>query len=173
MLIKAIPLGIGDFVPNIEHQFWNRTGATLTKGQVAMVDLIGTQAESTSIIPGADGSCFGNLTPVTQASLENGFPIVVCLDDSVADNALGKFGMVGVFPVSVLDDDVSTTDIDRGDPISMVVSESAVSVQAFANGDRCLGIALADAAASSSGTASLKSCIWYGGVPCFGMNLDA
>lgn len=171
--------GPGDIFGRVDASFINRTGATMVRGQVAMMDLLDTQAEveAGNFEEGNSLSVFAGLTPCTQAAVENGFPVVVALE-SVGDNQTGRFCCAGKVEVAVLDDDVSTTDIDKGDPISILVSESAVAVQAFANGDRFLGIALEDAAADSANTdrlidasSHLRWCLWCGGA--ISCNLDA
>lgn len=173
---KTAQLNIGDVVETRKTQCYNRTGATLLKGQVAMVDKAGTQAETTE--PYGVGSVNGpwaNLTPCTQAGVDNGYEVYVCLDDSVADNAAGNFGICGVFEVAVLDDDVSATDVDRGDALQILVSESATAVSEWLSkattGARHVGVAHEDAAADSTVTARtvdatshLRWCHWWGGV---------
>lgn len=170
---------LGDWIANRKVTFYNRTGATLKYGHVAMCDIAGTQSETSDIKVGPTGP-FANLTPVAQTLFEDGAPIVVCADPAgVADNASGMFWICGVVEVAVLDDDVSTTDIDRGNRVSMVVSESAVAVQEYVTGGtgtRAVGLALEDAAASSATAARtidanchLRDMIWWGGIP--GMNV--
>jgi len=170
-VFKGCPTSLGDHHGLVKQKFYNRTGATLNRGEVAMEDWLDTQAEVTSTSPGNEDGIFANLTPVTQASLEEGFPIVVCLDATVADNAVGNFLVYGYCEQTlVLKDDTSTADIDKGDRISMLVSESAIAVQAFATGaaagNRTLGIALEDAATGAG--SSLKKTFWTGGVPVLG-----
>lgn len=178
-LIKTQNIGLGDWLGKAVTTFYNRTGATVLRGQVVMCDILQTQGETTTFkVEGVETDVLANLTTVTQAACEAGQPLVVCIDDSVVDNAVGRFLIFGRVEVGICDDDVSTTDIDRGDPIAMLVSESAVYPQAFATGAaaiRCLGMALEDAAASSSDTdrkidvnGHLRWCIWMGGIPCFG-----
>lgn len=168
---------LGDFLSREKAPFFNRTGATLLRGQIAMVDILATQAESTSIVPGASGSCWGNLTPCTQIGYDSGYPVVVCLAD-VDDNKKGLFLIQGHIEAGVLDADVSTSDAARGDPLGLLVSESAVYCQKFANGDRLLGWAMEAAAATSADTdrlidasAHLRFTYWTGGIPM--CNLDA
>lgn len=172
---------IGDWLPRVTDNFFNRTGATLLKGQAAMIDILATQAETTSIFPGGSGegtSSWGNLTPCTQAAINQGTPVVICLDDTVLDNKKGEFLIWGWDQIACLDDDISTTDADRGDGIAMLVSESAVALQALANGNRQLGLWLQDAAADSTDTdrlinasSHLRYGLWTGGWP--SCNLDA
>ncbi len=169
---------LGDLYENEYGEFFNRTGATLEPGQVAMLDLLGTQTETTNNIPGDSASGFANLTPVTQAGANAGFPIVVA-DVQIADGAKGRCLVAGIREVAVLDDDVSTTNVDIGDAIGILVSESAVAVQASATDDlRVLGIALEDAAATSADADRLidasshrRRCLWTGGIPCVGKTI--
>lgn len=130
-----------------------------------MCDILRTQSETTTNVPGSSASCWANLTPVTQAGYEAGFPIVLCLDDSVADNVDGTFLIHGQGLGATLGDASSTTDADRGDPVSILVSESAVALQAAAAGDRVVGLYLADTAAS--GTSNIEL-FWTGGAVCGG-----
>lgn len=166
---------LGDFLPEESAPFTNRTGATLALGQLAMVDLLGTEAESTSIERGNSASGFANLTAITQAGYDAGFPIVACMEPAgVADNKPGTFLICGVQDISVLDDDVSTTDTDKGDALRVLVSESAISTQALATDtQRSIGIALQDGAATSADTdrlidaSSHRRRVWFfGGLPC-------
>lgn len=145
---------LGDHIPTVTAVCTNRTGATLLKGQFAMMDILKTQAETTSVEVGNAASVFANLTPVTQAGYDAGFPIYCCdEDDGIPDNQKGQFVVEGVVDAAILDDDVSTTDIDIGDHVRILVSESAVAAQApTALTQRTIGIACEDAAASSSNT---------------------
>lgn len=148
---------VGDIEGTEAILAFNRTGATRTKGQVAMLDVLRTQAETTSVVVGEEASVFANLTPPATAGLPR-FPMYVLLDDECADNALGLWLGCGVADVSATDDDAATTDIDRGDGLSVL--NGAFNLEASATGNRVLGVALADAAASgSSGDASLLSLI--------------
>lgn len=177
MFMKKIGCGVGDWIGAEFISAYNRTGATVPRGGCAMLDILGTQAETTSIVPGDPASVFANLTPVTQTEFENGFPILVACAD-IADNALGLWFIAGVIEVAVVDDDVSTTDADRGNRASMLVSESAVGLCEYVTGGtgtRNVGIFLEDGAASSATAARtydashhLRYVIYMGGIPCFG-----
>ena len=172
--------GVGDFLGRVTGSFINRTGASLLKGQLAAVDLLDTQTEVTAgdFVGGSETSVFANLTPITQAIFEEGTPIVACLDVSVADNSKGLFLVWGVGDIAVSDDDISTTDIDKGDRVSMIIAESAVAAKAFVTGgtgSRVIGIALEDAAASSTNTdrtidasSHRRTVIFTGGMPVLG-----
>lgn len=172
---KTIGLGLGDFIPTNKVQFYNRTGATLKRGQFASVDLLGTQGESTSIVPAADGSCFGNLTAVATATLP-GIPCVIAAED-IADNAIGYCYTQGSYiEYAAVDDDVGSADIDRGDLLT--ITNGATYASEWSTGLRAVGLALEDAAASSLTTARtvdasshLRYCIFWGGIPGMGCAL--
>ena len=140
---------------------YNRSGATRTKGQILMLDVLGTATETTSIVVGDEASVYSNLTTPATAGLAL-FPMYVLLDESCEDNTLGLWLASGVAEISTRDDDVATTDVDRGDGIGILNAQ--VSAEASASGNRVLGIYLEDAAASgSAGDAALKQALWWGG----------
>lgn len=189
-MLKIGQCGMGDWMGRHTAVFWNRTGAAILRSEVAMVDLLDTQAEVTAglLTEGDELSIWASTTPVTDALLESGFPAVVALED-IADNARGRFLLWGKVEVSVLDDDVSTTDIDRGERIQILTAEAdsgtpgalttgGAAVQSFVTGaTRVLGIALEDAAATSADTDRLidvsahrRWCFWWGGVPGYGVS---
>ncbi len=162
---------LGDIFPLDANQFINRTGATLLKGSVAMLDILGTQAETTSIIEGDEASSYANLTPITQLAYDSGFPIVVALED-VDDNQKGNFVLSGITQVLTLSDDQSITDADRGDEIAMVITESVVAVSAAAvTANRRVGIFMENADALLG--PNLKTVIWTGGIPAIGISRDS
>jgi hypothetical protein len=154
MSAKAIKR-IGDWLERIDIKAINRTGATLAKGQFAMIDILDTEAETVGTSPGDTDGIWATLTACTQAGVDAGFPVVMALE-SVADNAKGNFLMRGYTEdAAFLDDDVSTTDIDKGDALAILVSESAVALQASAaTTQRWLGIALEDTAAATDASAT-------------------
>lgn len=170
-MFQNVNAGIGAVYSPVYVMAYNRTGATLSLGHVAMPDISGTQSETSGSAPhnGNPNGSYANVTPVTQTLLENGYPIWVAAE-SIADNALGKFCMFGEIKVMVLGDTPATNEADKGDPISMLVSDSAVAVQAWAtgltSGNRFLGIFLEDGGATT--TTTTKWCLWTGGVPCMG-----
>lgn len=189
-MFKTSPLQTGDFLAVVENQFWNRTGRTIYKGMIVMLDWAAAQAESTSIQPGGEGaSIYGNVTIPTQTEIDAGYPLFVCKSDSIADNELGTFVLEGNCEVAIFDDDVSTTDVDADEALCILVSDNGgvggYAAQAWATsagGARRLGIAFEDAAASEataaravlgftdgSGTVShLRYCYWWGGNPGIG-----
>lgn len=167
-IIKTQNIGMGGWFGKAVTTFWNRTGSTITRGLVAMCDITATQGETTTFkVDGVETDVLANLTGVTQAGCDAGQPIVVCIDDSVADNTLGRFLIFGRIEVSNLADGSSTTDTTKGGRVSILVSESATSVQGWATsatGGRTLGLALEASGASTA----LKWVLWMGGIPAFG-----
>lgn len=152
---------IGDIEAQEAILAYNRSGATRTRGQILMLDILGTQAETTSITVGSEASVYANLTTPATAGLAL-FPMYVLLDESCADNEKGLWLSSGPAQISCRDDDVATTDADRGDGVSILNAQ--VSAEASATGNRVLGVWLEDAAATgSSGSAALKSALWWGG----------
>lgn len=170
---------LGDWIPRETNTFVNRTGAALLRGQTAMLDLLDTQGEVTNDNIGDPLSVWANLTPVTQVSLEQGFPILVCLDESVPDDKPGEFLISGFIEMATVDTDiVGAVAITKGLAVSIVVSASPLGVTGFANGDRFLGISREANAADSTDmdrllNASLhrRKIWWWGGWP--SCNLDA
>lgn len=188
-MFNSINAGIGPSYDAVIITAYNRTGGTVLKGQAAMADILNTQTETSGSPPysGTDVGAYNNLGPMTQACDTEGQPCFVCLDGSIADNALGRWVAFGECEVAICDDDVSTTDVDKGDRISVLVSQAAspgggalttggANIQAWVTGGaRTLGIALEDAAADSTVTARmvdasahLRWCLFIGGVPCMG-----
>jgi hypothetical protein len=176
----------GDNFSPVFIMAYNRSGATVQKGQVCMADILNTQSETSGSPPytGNPNGAYFNLGPIVQATDTEGQPCYVAAE-TIADNALGKWVKCGECEVAICDDDVSTTDVDKGDRISVLVSQAAgggalttggAEIQAWVTGGaRTLGIALEDAAADSttaartvSATAHLRWCIWTGGIPLFG-----
>jgi len=174
---------LGDVFQRVTVEAFNRTGQTLEKGLAAMMDFAGTQTETDSITLGDSGNAYANLTPVTQAGIDAGYPVVICLEDSLADNQKGVFLLFGHDQVAILDDDESTTDVNQGNGLAFAVGESVYALQAQAvTSHRVFGIAHEAAEASGGGIstpdgspvdAELKFCLWWGGVPGLGMTKDA
>lgn len=175
----------GDNYSPVYIMAYNRTGATVLKGQLAMADILKTQSETSGSAPhtGNPNGAFFNLGPITQACDTEGQPCYVLDDISCADNALGRWVKCGECEMAICDDDVSTTDVDTGDRVSVLVSQAASpgggalttgggNAQAWVTGGaRTLGLALEDAAADSTTTARtvdasshLRWVIFWGGV---------
>lgn len=156
--------GYANFGEPVFRRGFNRTNAAIKTGQVAMLDISKTQAETTTI-EGTSSSIQCNLGPVTQALLALGYPIWVAAED-IADNAEGQWIVYGYCDVAINDDDCGTTDVDIGEPITCLVSEAVTSTgspAALTTGggscqsvaavtDRSLGIAVENACASSTDT---------------------
>lgn len=163
------PIQFGYDHPVRKCRLFNRTGGTLKKGHIAMLDILGTQAETTSISPSADeGTGLShNTTTAATAGLQK-FPILVAAEE-IADNAAGEFIIEGRCEVAIVDDDVGSADVNRGDALTVANNVKYAQIQAA--GTRCVGVALEDGAADSNVTARkidddshLRWCYWVGGL---------
>ena len=163
----------GDQIARRVCTCWNRTGATLKRGHVAMLDMLDLEAETTSTAASNVGDSvgpFGTVTACTVVQMNQGIPVYVALED-IADNAKGDFLIEGYIEVATSDDTTSTTDLRKGKGCS-VVAASLISVDGLAAGARILGIAREDAAASTADTdrkvdavSHLRWVWWFGGNP--------
>lgn len=156
--MDTINMGAGYPMETQRFRFFNRTGATLYKGQFAMMDFLRTQTSYTTRIGTSkgEGDCpFDNLTPVTQLGYNAGYGIVICEDDQIANNEAGWCVIMSPdVQAHILDSDVATTDVDIGDAVAILVSESATAAQGWATSTtpRAIGIAHEDDAATSADT---------------------
>jgi hypothetical protein len=80
---------LGGWAPNVTDVFVNKTGGTLTRGKIAAVDA-----------GGAGDAPMGNLVAV-NSSRDKGWLYVVCLNQSVANDEIGHFGIIGIFEVEL------------------------------------------------------------------------
>lgn len=174
----SAPISFGYDHPQRTCQLYNRTGATLKRGQIAMLDILGTQAETVSVSPSAtEGTAAQhNTTPAATAGLQK-FPLLVAMED-IADNAKGRFLIEGFGEVAIVDDDVGSADVNRGDALTVVNGVTYAQIQA--NGTRCVGVALEDGAADSAvvartvdASSHLRWCYWVGGQVAINNNVDA
>lgn len=153
MSIEAQLKRIGQPFGTIDAVVFNRTGATMIKGQVLMLDILGTQT-ATSFVPSAAGtgvgqvtSVYANGTPVATAGLQS-FPMGVLLDDTCANGSQGRFRFYGECEVAVVDDDVGAADVVRGS--SLTVANGNTYAQLQATTTRCLGLSFEQGAADST-----------------------
>jgi hypothetical protein len=161
-MFQASP-AIGDVFGRVTGRCINRTGATLLRGQVAMLDWSAADGDTTTIPPGASTSRFVNTIKPTTAGIEAGVPHVICLNDSVADNVEFDALYYGFEPLLAYNDASATTDIDKGDPIGCV-NDQAFLEAGTANA-RIFGYWYEDAHATLN---QLKLAFWWGGVPGLG-----
>lgn len=136
---------IGDWVERSTIQAYNRTGATLNKGDVVAVDILASSTEATKVTPGGEESGFANVIAMATANI--GRILVVCLDDSgqgVGDNELGEFGIHGVFDVEV----APSTTLDAGE--KLVGTNAQTYLSEWASGGNVVGLLLQDAEATAT-----------------------
>lgn len=152
---------VGDIEGESGILAFNRTGATLKKGHIVMLDVLKTATETTSVVVGDEAGIYANVVAPATAGLAF-FPMYVVGDDEIEDNKKGYLIASGPVEFMGRDDDAATTDIDAGDGVSVLNGQ--IALDASTTGNRVLGIALADAAASgSTGDASLIPGMWWGG----------
>jgi hypothetical protein len=123
---------------------------------------------ATSFFPGSSVSATATLIPITDANVERGWPVLVCLDDSIANNASGNWLVYGYGVVAAATDAAGTTDVDPGIPIGVVTANSAVTAEGAAANTRALGIW---GAAPPTVTGTPIAAFWTGGLPCGGVTI--
>jgi hypothetical protein len=101
------PFG-GAYPASVTALVYNRTGATLSKGSVATLDLAQTTTEVTKAIPGQEGSVFGNIRSVVNGNSSINAPQVILLED-IADDAAGLVCLRGVVQAKVGTSAVAST----------------------------------------------------------------
>lgn len=157
MQLSRVRPSLQHLFDNIEKPFINRTGAALAKGDVVAVDLLDEATETEPFIsfdPSTDADTihpFASVVPVTTAHLK-GFVFAVALE-SIADNAVGRFGIQGVFQVSV----AGSSAVDKGDQI--MPANGVTTVTKLTDGLVCLGQALE---VGPTGAAAAKWCVFDG-----------
>ena len=91
---------------------FNRTGSTISPGAVLQVDIYKTDADSTTMTPGAAGSAYRNLiTPVTLVPLRTAEFMCYEGPGTLANDAEGKFTLVGLVDVDIVDGAVALVDV--------------------------------------------------------------
>lgn len=162
---KAIGRDFGDILVHRSDRFFNRTGQTVLRGELVMLDLAQSATETDSLRPGDDGSIFANVITPTDAAVQEGRPILVALED-ILDNAAGRCLIEGMCDVMMTDDDVSAVNIAANERLGYDATTSVTdrSVDGHVTSERALGMAL-EAAAASGGTndQTLKKAYWWGG----------
>lgn len=117
-------------------KFWNRTGRTVSKGEVLQVPLTPGEAteiatnDANSYIPGASNDTVWNtvIDPISStavgSSIQRGGIFVVVLDAAISDNALVNCSSFGVIAEAYC---VSSGTLQPGDPLAPTVSNSFVN----------------------------------------------
>lgn len=144
--------------------FWNRTGATLSKGHLAQVDILGASTEAqthAAFNPAShkdEEHPFNNLVAVDAAGDDGGW-IVVALE-SIADNAQGLCAISGVVDIML----AGSSAVAAGARIR--AASGATTATAEADGLGVIGVAID---AGPTGTAAaLGTCIFDGYGSLFG-----
>lgn len=157
---KGIMGGIAEVFEPLRYRFFNRTGATVAKGVPLMSDILKSATETTEFDNASEAGVLGNLIVPTQTLVNQG-TMLVLPEESIADDELGWCLICGAnVDINVTDDAAATTNARAGAEVSMVIANSAVSVEGAASGARVLGQLYEDAHATVTG---LKKGIWWGG----------
>ena len=123
----------------------NRTGSTLSKGDVVAFDLTGSDSDVDAYTTTATDP-FANVISVATAHL-TGWIFAVALE-TIGDDESGLFLLRGIDDVSVLDNSASSGD-------SVAPGNGSTSVDALTDGEVCVGNLL-EAAPGSGGAATKK-----------------
>jgi len=131
------PDAVGGLFPSkFDANARNRSGGTVTKGQVLMVPFtpgIATEVatnDSNSYLPGRSNDTIWNtLVLPTAAGLQAGFYAAVCLDDSVADNAIGLFRFFGIVEDAFVAD-ATNSNTQPGDQLTITTAKTFDAVLA-------------------------------------------
>lgn len=82
--------GFGIFPANMKRRVINRTGATLSTGMIAMLDVAQSATEVTTVTLGDDNGIWSNVVLPTAAAIDCDIPAFFCIALSdIADNASG------------------------------------------------------------------------------------
>lgn len=107
----------------------NRTGGTVSKGQVCMSALlpgIATEVatnDSNSYLPGYSNDTVWNTVVLpTAGGIKAGFYAAVCLEDSIADNGIGKFRYFGIVEDAFVTDG-SGSNTQAGNPLTITTAK--------------------------------------------------
>jgi len=134
---------IGAWISEQTLQCYNRTSATLNKGDVVAIDLLASSTEATKVSEGGVASGWANVISMATANIAR--ILVVCVDDDpVEDNELGTFLIHGVVEVEV----AGSTDLDAGE--KLVGTNGQTFLSEWATGGYVVGMLLEDATASAS-----------------------
>jgi len=123
------PRGIAP-ASNFDVWVFNRSGATLAVGDVVQFDMNQSQAETTSVVEGAEASIWANvIDPVATATgvgIGAGSFYAVALE-SIADNAEGKVRVRGKCQAYVI---AASGSVAIGDPLVCAASNNLDLIEA-------------------------------------------
>ena len=122
---------------------YNLTGGNVTKGHLGTLDLLGTNAATTSWDPATSNSAYGNVVALADSELDYGVPVVVALED-IADGAEGQWQMCpGYIQYAAVgtDDDTALDEASAGDKVYFKDGKSYFNINA-ATDDYVAGILL-------------------------------
>lgn len=149
-----------DLIELIEKLFTNRTGATLNRGDIVAVDLTGSdgdvQAYSAWTLGTHDDNAhpFANVIAVATAHL-SGWIFAVCNEDSIANDAKGKFVVQGVCKIEM----VGSSAISNG---GLLTPTNAQTYASAGDIDTQVNVGIALEAGPTAATAAVKYAIFQG-----------
>jgi len=141
-----------------EHtvQVINRTGSTLSKGDVVMFDIKLSSTEATSNSPGKDSSGLANVVAPSDAAADFKFAqFAVITSDTIADNASGTAAVRGQVDAFVIK---ASGSIAAGDPLGVDANKNLTAD--ITSGDKIVGRAAV--AATTPATRTRVSCLFEG-----------
>jgi len=122
-------------------KFWNRTGHTLSRGEVVQIAITPGEAteiatnDANSYIPGASNDTIWNtvIDPISNASsgssIQRGSIWAVVKTETIADNGIGECQTFGIVDAYV--HRANTTSSNPGSPLTVYASNAATKINTF------------------------------------------
>ena len=164
-MVAAGP-GIGWFPDTQDIYAYNRTGSVVVKGDVEQLDLVASIAtETTTYLPGPATSVFSNMVPPSAAAAADAWPSIavygVCLDDTIADDAVGKWRLRGICQAMVKRTGGSGT-VTEGAPLTITTAEDLDAIPTATAGVQNRIVALLLQADTTIDTRALQQVLFEG-----------
>jgi len=173
MGIKAITR-LGDIIERKIIHATNRTGATRVKGDVVALDILGSDGDvntyAAHIAASAPASAAHPLANVISvaAAHDDGWLTVVCLDTSIANDAIGQWGICGIFDVETIAGDGTAATVAAG--ARMNVTAAATYLTGEVDGMASVGLMLEDG--PTAAVAATKKVLFDGYSSLFGAQAE-
>ena len=135
---------------------YNRTGAALAKGEVAVLDVLGEATETTTWREQGPASAWTNLVPVTTARLDSGLPLVIA-NEAIADDAYGSVSMCIGYVAEALvgTDNGATLTASAGDYVYFLNGATYCNI-AGTTGEYVAGLVLEDVSVGGTGAGNAQ-----------------
>lgn len=161
---------LGDWVERKTIRATNRSGATIVRGDLLALDLTGDDADVDTFAtyiadttPDPKASPLANVIAVGAAH-DDGWPVVVCLSDSLADNAEGVFIGCGLAQVEIVGGNGTAATVVNGARLTPTSAQTYASGEV--DGQSIIGILLEDG--PTAATAAKKWVLFDGIKSSFG-----